>query len=367
MTRFVRFLPEIVALVVFLLFVAPGIAAAQEAHPDSVPCLVCKAPNGWDQRFCTQCGRPLDAAKEAAIRDLIRASEAPGVGGPVAVPGEAAPGTEKGRQPRKSSPSITKILEAERTDLPRLFNVPTAQVLGSLKVYSTGGGALGVEKERSLFGRIGLGLGDIADVEVASQSVINALREGSSTLPTSAFRIRLLRERRTIPAVALALRATTNWQRLEGSSITVDCETRLTKLYAVSSKGVGPVGLHAGVGLTDVRVKDPHGWTFADPTDNELRRNLWAPFGGFSVRANANAYFLGEIEGLPSYRFRPGTAGDEDDIETVWVGVFGVRFFFARWLVTDTGVRYRSDFVGIADASIQANVTLLLDLAGVRR
>jgi hypothetical protein len=368
MTRFVRSSLIVSGLVALLLVAAHGIAAAQKAHPDSVPCLVCKAPNGWEQRFCTRCGSPLDAAKEAAVRDLIRASETPGSGVANAASVDEASRAGKGLQPpKKSPPSITKILETERTDLPRLFNVPTAQVLRSLRVYSTGGGALGVEKERSLFGRIGIGLGDIADVEVASQSVINALRDGSSTLPTSAFRIRLLRERRTIPAVALALRATTNWQRLEGSSFTVDCRTRLTKLYGVLSKGVGPVGLHAGAGLTDVRVKDPHGWTFADPTDTELRSNLWAPFGGFSVRANESAYFLGEIEGLPSYRFRPGTAGDEDDIETVWVGVFGVRFFFARWLVTDTGVRYRSDFVGIADASIQANVTLLLDLAGIRR
>ncbi|MBM3320642.1 MAG: hypothetical protein FJY73_08210 [Candidatus Eisenbacteria bacterium] len=366
MRRFVRSSAAMAVFAALLLLFAHGWAFAEDDHPDSVDCSACKLRNSWVQRFCIQCGGSLDEEKAAAIRDEIRAGEIPSSRSVDGMGVDPAP--ESGKPERKkNAPGITKILESNPVNLPRLFNIPTAEVLGSLRVYSTGGGALGVEKERSLFGRLGLGLGDVADIEVASQSVINALRQGSSSFPTSAFRVRLLRERRTLPALALALRGTTNWQRLEGSVDTVDCETRLTKLYAVSSKQIGPVGLHAGVGLTDVRVRDPHGWSFADPNEGELRRNLWAPFGGFLVRANPNAFFLAEVEGLPSYRFQAGAANDEEDIETVWVGVFGVRFFFTRWLVTDTGVRYRSDFVGIADASIQANVTLLLDLSGVRR
>jgi hypothetical protein len=43
-----------------------------------------------------------------------------------------------------------------------------------------------------------------------------------------------------------------------------------------------------------------------------------------------------------------------------------VRFYFTNWLAADTGVRYRSDFDGIADANIQANVNLLLPLGRLR-
>lgn len=43
-----------------------------------------------------------------------------------------------------------------------------------------------------------------------------------------------------------------------------------------------------------------------------------------------------------------------------------MRFNFTNWLIADTGVLYRSDFKGIADATIQANLSLLLPTGGLR-
>jgi hypothetical protein len=95
-----------------------------------------------------------------------------------------------------------KTMLKEPAVLPRLFNVPTANVLGSLDIYFTGGGAFGIEKERNFLGRAGLGLGDIAEVEFATLSVINSLQHGSSSLPTSAFKMLITREHGNLPAVA---------------------------------------------------------------------------------------------------------------------------------------------------------------------
>jgi hypothetical protein len=45
--------------------------------------------------------------------------------------------------------------------------------------------------------------------------------------------------------------------------------------------------------------------------------------------------------------------------------VLGVRFYFTNWLAMDTGVRYRSDFHGIADATIQASFNGVIPLGGI--
>lgn len=336
------------AWILALVLLLGSASSALSDPPKSVVCASCSHRNEWSCNFCVNCGGSLEAAKAKTAASGTKYS-----GG--------MPGSVRENRPARNG--IARILERDVEELPRLFNIPTAKVLASLRLYATGGGALGIEKERSLFGRIGLGLGDIADVEIASQSVINALAEGSSTVPTSAFKMRLMGERRTLPAVAVALRGTVDWHLLDGETGRVDFETRLTRLYGVASKRWGPFSGHVGAALTDVRVKNPHGWSFADPEEEEIRKNLWTPFAGFLFRANESAFFMAEVEGLPSYRFREGGTYGGDDIESVWVGVFGVRFFFAPWFVTDTGVRYRSDFVGIADASIQGNATLLFDFA----
>jgi hypothetical protein len=257
--------------------------------------------------------------------------------------------------------------------LPRLFNVPTANVLGSLDLYFTGGGAFGIEKERNFLGRAGLGLGDIAEVEFATQSVINSLQSGSSSLPTSAFKMLVMRERHGLPAIAMALRGTTSWRYLTSNipDNVFTFETRLTKLYLVASKRAGKVTGHLGLGLTDVRVRNISNWSYQSNQPPlvftaELQQNLWAPFGGLSIQANPKTQVMIEVEGLPSYDFKQGNSYHASDIKNIWAGVVGVRFYFANWLAADTGVRYRSDFDGIADANIQANINLLLPVGRLR-
>ncbi len=404
-------------LLICVLLLLTLTTSAQVLTPQTINCLKCKHVNEWSYKFCVNCGTDLSAAKTAKLGELQREREAavlaqekakedslarlreteqrsrvsasasqevrPQVAkrdsvmqknnGSVLAATSAratAPSSSAVAKPQsRSKPSAQRwynTLLSEPAVLPRLFNVPTAGVLGSLDLYFTGGGAFGIEKERNFLGRAGLGLGDIAEVEFATQAVINSLQHGSSTVPTSAFKMLVLREHDKLPAIAVSLRGTTSWQYLQGDDYTVSFETRLTKLYIVASKKIGTVSGHVGMGLTDVRVRNPQGWNFKNGSSGEMQSNLWAPFAGVSIQANPKAQVLFEIEGLPSYDFVAGESHDRDDIKSIWAGVIGVRFYFTNWLAADTGVRYRSDFDGIADANIQANINMLLPLGRLR-
>lgn len=413
----------IVAAIIAAFILLAGVMAgvAQVAAPKAIACAVCKYENDWIYKFCTNCGASLATVKEDKLVELQREREAvrrkaiedslyqareaemkrsqqtaaivakqmapvnaiaapdtntPASRKPVASIEKSLPAnlTVKPQARVKDQKPWYKTMLSEPAVLPRLFNVPTADVLGSLDIYFTGGGAFGIEKERNFLGRAGMGLGDIAEVEFATQSVINSLQRGSSSLPTSAFKMLIMRERLGLPSVAVALRGTTSWRSLDGSDSTsyFSFETRLTKLYLVASKRINKVTGHFGIGLTDVRVRNLQSWNFANGNPgntvntNELQRNLWAPFGGISIQANPKTQVMLEIEGLPSYEFGEGRKYSAGNIKNIWAGVVGVRFYFTNWLAADTGVRYRSDFDGIADANIQANVNLLLPLGRLR-
>ncbi len=377
-------------------------ALSQTTEPASIRCSACQFENVWTYKFCVNCGSSLAAAKQARLEQLqheqdlarqaarrrfvedslaqARAAESlraewqrQAAARPVALaapetsaslipsPAPVAPATPERPKPQR----WYQTLLTTPAVLPRLFNVPTAEVLSSLDVYFNGGGAFGIEKERNFLGHAGLGLGDIAEVEFATQAVINSLQQGASSVPTSAFKMLVLREQDRLPAIAASLRGTTSWHYFQGQDASVSFETRLTKLYLVATKHRGKVMAHVGLGLTDVRVRNPQGWRFRE-AGREMQRNLVAPFGGLTIQANPKAQVMLEVEGLPSYDFTAGAVHDGSAIKNIWAGVVGVRFYFTNWLAADTGVRYRSDFDGIADANIQANVNLLFPIGRLR-
>ena len=364
----------------------PTLAFSQETPPKTILCAACKYENEWDYNFCISCGASLKSAKEAKLAEIrktqeevIAAARRKAVEDSIAAVRKAAEALLENTQAEQTKVQIN-LPEQEKlrskwivqrfdtpAELSRLFNVPVADVLNSLDVSFTGGGAFGIEKERAFLGRAGLGLGDLAEIELSTLSVINTLKKGSSSVPTSAFKMRIRREKNSFPAIAWALRSTTDWQNLQGETSDVSFRTRLTKLYVVASKRVGSIIGHVGMGLTDVRVKSPKGWSFRDAGQDELRRNLWSPFVGLTVRANPKTLVMIEIEGVPQYSFTVHGIHDQDAIDNVWAGVFGVRFYFTNWLAVDTGVKYRSDFDGIADANIQASTNIVLPFGRASR
>jgi hypothetical protein len=266
-----------------------------------------------------------------------------------------------------SASVVSASVDSTRTQVPfiptsRLFNVSTAEVLRSLDICLSGGGAFSAESEHNFLGRAAIGLGDVAEVEISTLAVLNSLKRSSSSVPTSAFKMRIFGEKGNRPAMAWVLRGTTAWRGVSGSAAGVEYDTRLTRLQVVATKTIGNVALHAGGGWADIRVKDPGGRGRERRWEGEMKRNIFSPLAGFSVQVNPRTTVMGEVEVVPRYDFGEGLTQADDMILSAWSGVMGVRFYFTRWLSTDAGVSYRSDFVGLADSMIRASASVLLPL-----
>jgi hypothetical protein len=272
------------------------------------------------------------------------------------------------------------------TDPRRLFVIPSAYVLKSFEVNASVGTNFGVitEEKRPFLGRTRIGLGDLAEVEISNEGIINRLSKGSPAIPTVAFKLQLLPEGRVFPAVAGALRSSL-WTGEERSlsaatrvkfqlpSNSIKFEKRLATLYLVASKTIGPTSFHAGMSISDLRVRAKDAGTgasfspdaeFIKANDRDyFNKNIFTPFAGLQAAVNDRTMLMMELSRIAEYRF------DEDEpildankVTTRLMGIAGVRFFFFNWMALDTGVRYRSDFHGIGDAQIEAGLNFGLSL-----
>lgn len=351
------------AFIVIVVFILSGRASAQPDNQITIICPKCNYENSFLSSFCINCGNSLKEVKEAYNKSKQNVTA-------VSIPDSNTAKASKKSTVRNESPipprkkeRFPKIRIPYPLDPPRLFNIPTAEVLGSLDLNLTGGGTFGMEKERTFLGKIGIGLGDIAEMELSTLGLINALKSGITTIASSAFKLKFWEERKNLPGLAMALGGTPTWNELAGDDPTVSFETRLMKLYLVATKRKGRFGGHFGVTITDVRVKNnPLGWKFKNPQNDQLKKNLYAIFCGTDIKANPKTKIMIELETVPKFEFQKGGIYDNSAMTSVWSGMIGVRFFFTNWLAIDTGVRYQSDFDGIADSKIQASLNVFLPL-----
>jgi hypothetical protein len=303
---------------------------------------------------------------------------------------------EKGETPHKSLSTMLTGLNGP-ADLPRLFVIPTADLLGSMDVNFSGGKLFGREEDGGLLGTISLGLGGVAEIELSTQGLIDNLTSGATNVSTSAFKVRLIQENSTgkgfMPGVAIALRTSTDWQGIESENAALDrassfyseagirevhYSTRFTELTLVGSKHCRSWGLHMGVHLTDVRTKDlriryyfDNGWSEA----KEKQKNLIGGCVGVDHWANSKTKIMVEAETFINYEHKivkiedPNGNGPEFkqwlEVSQIHMVIGGVRFFFVDWVAVDTGVRYLSNFKGIADAQIRLGINVLLPLSRI--
>lgn len=336
-------------------------AVFAQGMEDTILCPTCGYENPSANKFCVKDGTSLQGVekKEAPALQEVKKEQKP-----VELP---KPLVKKERKPYGLA-TLTELVNPSR-----LFVVPNGDVLGSLHLSVSGGGAFGIEGERAFLGYIGFGLGDIAEVELSSSQVVSNLKQGSTILPTASFKTRLWPETKYIPAVSLALRG--SYWHDEEQVVTVPDSTyhilyraRLADGYVSASKGLGVIRGHFGLKVTDVRLKNS---LLSEREDEETQKNLFTPFMGIEATANPRTKIMFEVAGIPKYDFvTPDTTGadttknskGEDKIFNEWVGLFGVRFFFTPWLSTDAGVKYQSNYKGLADAVLSfgfnANIPL---------
>jgi len=340
----------------FLFFLT--VTAAQEA--EFLICSDCFYENNSGDRFCVSCGESL--SDEFAQWEITQ---------------------QKKYQHRKRFIS-------ERVDPPRLFSVPTARVLRSMDIRVMGGGAFGVATDRSFLGTVGIGLGDIAEVEFSTEGMLSNISRGSTVFPTSAFKLQLIPENKWhIPSLTIAFRSSANWQDVQSDDKTlranaknfnewndeagfitpisgIGYDTRFTTMYGITTLKLWFLSLHAGISLTDVRVKELlvsyYGWDDRSEPE-ELQENLIGGFFGFDLESNPKTKLMFELRTVSNYEYNTETRNI--DVSEAYLAIGGLRFFFNRWLSTDVGVWYQSTFTGIADMQIKMSLNVFIPAGSV--
>ncbi|MDO9548753.1 MAG: hypothetical protein Q7J65_07330 [Candidatus Marinimicrobia bacterium] len=319
--------------------------------------------NDFSGKFCSKCGESLDDEYEAWL-------------------------IQKNEQQFHEDKFISG-----RVDPPRLFTIPTARVLGSKDISLMGGGAFGVAVQQSFLGTVGMGLGNIAEVEFSTVGLINNISQGSPSVSTSAFKIQLIPEDlfglSFFPTLAISIRSSADWkdvrsdwralnsnkafyayngatQRDECAVSSVGYNTRFTIMYGVATFPLGPVKIHSGLTLTDIRVKDMavvYIWQEDNDVPEERQKNLIGGFAGFEIEYNPQTKLMVEIKTDSKHEYNMETK--EIEVSHTHVAIAGVRFFFTKWLSIDTGVLYQANYKGIADSQIKLGLNLFMPTGSI--
>ena len=264
------------------------------------------------------------------------------------------------------------------------FSTPTGRVLKSMEVMVSLGSSFGIEENSGVLGRLAIGLGGVAEVEITRSSFMNELTGQQGNLPTSIFKMGLVPERFSqywfIPNISLQLHSTP-WQSSvnEGSRLAesakasydasnlsrMNMDNRFTTLYGIIGKEFSFISINGGITLTDVRVRNAWQWIFDQNFGREIyypipemQKNLIAPFGNLSITANDDTQLMGEVQAIPLIDYN--IVSKQVGIKRTWRAIVGVRFFIARWLSLDTGVKYLSSAKGIADSEVNVGVNLMV-------
>jgi len=264
------------------------------------------------------------------------------------------------------------------------FSTPTGRVLKSMEVMVSLGSSFGIEEHSGVLGRLAIGLGGVAEVELTRSSFMNELTGQQGNLPTSIFKMGLVPERFAqywfIPNISLQLHSTP-WQSSvnERSRLTesakasydasnlsrINMDNRFTTLYGIIGKEFSFMSINGGVTLTDVRVRNAWQWIFNQNLGEEvyhaipeMQKNLIAPFGNISIAANDDTQLMGEVQAIPLIDYN--IFSKQVEIKRTWRAIVGVRFFIASWLSLDTGVKYLSSAKGIADSEVNVGLNLMI-------
>ena len=246
--------------------------------------------------------------------------------------------------------------ELELFEPPRLFNVPVADTLKSFDLNASGAGAFGTN-QFSFLGTGYLGLGHIAQVEISPVKILRKLDESETELigiPAAGIKISIPGERTSwiLPNISASYRRTFN--RSEKSD-SIAYQREFADLYVIASKtiislkGWRGIRLHGGV--------DYIGASFTGSKMPRETLEKFLPFGGIEIWATRKTKLMGEFEWVANFA-EQNTPKLAD--EPVWMAIVGARIFLTRFLTTDVGVRYQENFKTIADAKIEARVSITI-------
>jgi hypothetical protein len=250
------------------------------------------------------------------------------------------------------------------------------------------GSSFGIEEADGFLGRIAIGLGGIAEIELSRSSFMDNLTGNQKSFPSSVFKMSLVPQPFShhwfIPNLSLQLHSTPWRSNVNPSSSLrsdvkadymasnlsrLNMDNRFTTLYGIIGTDFTFIQLHGGISLTDVRVRNGYQWIFHQDLGHDvyevipdLQKNLIYPFGNVSILANNDTRLLAEVQAIPFIDYSIVTKKVE--IKKTWQAIVGVRFFIARWISLDTGVKYLSSAKGIADSEVNFGLNFLLPFKG---
>ena len=251
-----------------------------------------------------------------------------------------------------------------------LFQMPTSDVVKSVDAEISARGVL--------FGDAGgpglqatIGLGDIAQMEVGSLSIISSLETENHLTSVSTAGLKVhLPIGRLVRGVAASFHRSgshspsvrgINWDARVGEFHTVATIANHAPQEAESSRagwnGI-KIRTHVGAKYIDARLERE------EITGAVIQREgtFWRPVAGVELwRDNARARVLGELNWMTEFDDANGGT-----IETVRVVNGGVRFFFSKHSTFDIGVRHQGNYNGIAESAIQTKMTFHLPTGALR-
>ena len=273
----------------------------------------------------------------------------------------------------------------------KTFSTPSARVLNSMEVMVNMGRSFGVEESDGFLGKIAIGLGGIAEIELTRSSFVDNLTGDQKSFPSSVFKMSLVPQHLTqnwfIPNLSLQLHSTTWGSNVDPNTnlnqevradyanmnlSRMNMDNRFTTLYGIIGKDFRFIQLHGGISLTDVRVRNGYQWIFDQNKGYDvyeeipdLQKNLINPFGNVSIYANEDTRLLAEIQAIPFIDYNIKTKKVE--IKKTWQAIVGVRFFIKKWISLDTGVKYLSSAKGIADSEVNFGFNFVLPLKSISK
>jgi hypothetical protein len=214
----------------------------------------------------------------------------------------------------------------------RLFAMPIADVVGAYHASVSGDGSLLQETGiLSFAGVVAIGFGDVAQLEYRHTAAISI--DGTmAPVPAVGVQLKLpLRERRWVPAWAVAFRL--GVPRRETFGATLVDET-VTDLYLVGRLRLGSAALHAGARVSKATIQ------IGGEQMLEADRTMLLPTLGWEIAVNPQSRLVGELALAPQFRYDP--AIDEPPrVDHGLLGRLGMRWFVHPALSIDGSVGYQ--------------------------
>lgn len=263
----------------------------------------------------------------------------------------------------------------------RLFSVPNSSIMNSLDFSLLLGGSFGFTDNGGVLGTAGIGLGGYGDIEISSESLLGSMFNSKESFTNIGMKIKILSESEKLPSLAAGIKANNDWNSsrndeefirtsesglYEAGLRTANYDSRLASVYIAIGKSFKKDGinLHGGVSLSDLRYKNIYviyneGISYFSQEEQE-RETIFNYFGGFEYRLNDRTLLMFEIQSFPYLKVNTENGIISSDRR---IGaVAGLRFFIAKWLLLDSGIRYQNNYSGLSEAEIRLGLNGIWNL-----